>query len=167
MFRVARIAPVSRAWARSLSRFHQNDQIYVHEAENGFKFTLLPDSAALPIGHCLSKHNVTPDTFRPNPAFVDVLNKTIGQKVHDDFAFIVEAGANALTFMPIYDFREIPRYGRIPEIDNIYGYVQVDSSGKIVPGTYEANNMYRLCNGVGLVRLSDYLYEQVGAATRK
>lgn len=77
----------------------------------------------------------------------------------------MEAGANANAFMPIYDFREIPNYARTPEVDDIFGYVLVDGDGKIIPGLYEVNDLYRLCNGVGLVKLTDYLVDEMRKAT--
>lgn len=94
-----------------------------------------------------------------------VLHSTIGKTVYGDFLFIMEAGVNANQFMPIYDFRKTPNYARIPEVDDIFGYVHVDASGKMIPNTYEANNLYRLCNGEsGIIQLSEYLYEQVKEA---
>lgn len=147
---------------RFYSKYHLNDQIYIHDNEKGlFTFNLTPEPTTLAVGWCDSKRNVTPGNFHVNEEFVSLLHKFIGDSIQNDFAFIVEAGANANLFMPIYDFREIPRYGRIPEVDNIYGYVMVNESGKIVPGSYESNNLYRICNGAGLVKLSDYLYEEL------
>lgn len=149
---------------RSLSRYQKNDQIYLHDLDsNKWKVSLSPNENSLPIGYSKSIDKIEPEIFDPNPAFLQLLHKQIEGHIQDDFSFIIEAGANSNSFMPIYDFREIPRYGRIPEIDNIFGYVQVNENGKIVPGTYELNNMYRLCNGVGPIKLSDFLYENLRA----
>ncbi|KAG7195884.1 uncharacterized protein KQ657_002269 [Scheffersomyces spartinae] len=102
-----------------------------------------------------------PDDFRSEPKFVSALQLLISDKVQDDFSFIIEAGTNALTFMPIYDFREIPSYCRVPNIESVFGYIQVDDLGKMIPGTYQSNVMYRMCNWNGLPKFSDFMYEQI------
>lgn len=124
------------------------------------------NSEDLAIGYS-STENIEPDRFVCNKEFMNLLNENLHDKVDQDFSFIVEAGANADTYMPIYDFREVPRFGRTPEVDSIFGYVRVGTDGKIVPKSFEANVMYRICNGAGLVTLSDYMLEQVRNAIRK
>ncbi|EEQ37732.1 hypothetical protein EJF18_20645 [Clavispora lusitaniae] len=148
---------------RPLTQYAPNDQIYLHPLENkiAVSFSRLPTS--IPLGYS-SSMTVTPQSFEPNPQFLPLLHSIIASNVDRDFAFIVEAGVNANTFMPVYDFREVPRFGRRPEIDNVFGYVQVDESGKIVPGSFEANEMYRICNASGLPRLSDHMYGQIQTA---
>lgn len=151
---------------RLLLNYVKNSQIYIHDnkhdATTPYTFSLSKDPKALPIGYSKVLQNVTPETFVPNPQFLEVAQSVIKDKVHEDFSFIMEAGMNASTFMPIYDFREIPRYARIPEMENVFGYIQVDDLGKMIPGGYESNNLYRLCNGtLGLLKLSDFLYEEI------
>lgn len=153
---------------RSYTKYPLNEQIYIHEnGQNHFKFTLSNNPQSLAIGYSNQEQIVKPNAFQVNEEFVKVLHEQIGKFVQDDFSFIIEAGTNANSYMPIYDFREVPRYGRIPEVDNIFGYVMVDGNAKIVPGTYESNNLYRLCNGAGLIKLSDHLYEKLQYETEK
>lgn len=144
---------------RFLSKYAKNSQIYVHNLNPGknlYSLSSNPDSLAIGYG------KDTPNEFVVEKKFIEKLHETIGSKVHKDFSFIMEAGMAANSYMPIYDFREIPNYARIPEVDAIFGYVMVDSEGKIVPNSYEANTSYRLVDGVnGLVKLSDYLCEEV------
>lgn len=154
---------------RLYHKYALNDQIYIHEGGNKgvYTFNLSENPQALPIGYCDNIKNINPNNFYVNEKFVEVLHDTISNQIQDDFTFIMEAGANANLYMPIYDFREVPRYGRIPEVDNIYGYVMVTEQGKIVPGSYQSNNLYRICNGAGLIKLSDYLLEQLQSITSK
>lgn len=161
--RAARL-PLIRRGLRSYTIYPKNDQIYLHELPGRFIANLSQDPSATPIGYSPTEE-INPNTFLVNKRFLDLLNKKINDSIHEDFTFIIEAGANALTFMPIYDFREIPRYARVPEVDGIFGYVLVDDKGKIVPQTFDPNAMYRVCNGAGLIKLSDYLHEQMKAIT--
>lgn len=158
-----------RIWHAGLRRslsYAPNKQIVLHPTGSHTVASLSTNPSALSLGWSSSK-DIQPSTFEPNGKFLILLHEIISKRIQEDFSFIVEAGANALTYMPIYDFREVPRYGRTPEVDNIFGYVLVDSSGKIVEGSYEKNDLYRLCNGAGLVKLSDFLYETMKEATEK
>lgn len=149
---------------RHFSRY-ANNQIFLHDVSGRYAATLWESANAVPIGHSPCK-SVLPETFRANPEFVLILNSVIRKSIDSDFTFIMEAGVSALTYMPIYDFREVPRYGRTPSPDNVFGYVLVDENGKMVPDSYEANNLYRVCNNSGLITMSDYLLEQMRAATK-
>lgn len=155
-----------RQFVRSFSRYHRNDQVYIHRAGGGYTASLSSNPKDVPIGFSPSSE-INHETFKANPKFLELLNDKIKNEVQRDFSFIVEAGANANAYMPIYDFREIPNYARVPEVDNIFGYVLVDREGKIVPGSFEINLLYRICNGSGLVKLTDYLLEQMRKAIAK
>lgn len=149
---------------RSLSQYRHNPQIYIHEViPNIYKFSLSSDPHALAIGVAPTE-SPTPDTFQANSKFLDLVNKTIKDNIEQDFTFIMEAGVNRSSFMPIYDLREIPSYARIPEPENVFGYVRVDDDGKIVHNSYESNHMYRLCSGTsGLCKFSDHILEKLRA----
>lgn len=155
----------SLAFLRQYSKYIKNDQIYLHDNAGKYAATLSKSASDLPIGHSPSLE-VHPETFKGNPKFLELLHEKIKTGIQNDFTFIMEAGANALTYMPIYDFREIPKYARTANVDDVFGYVLVDEAGKIVPGSYEKNDLYRLCNGTGLIKLSDYLLEEMRKATR-
>lgn len=150
----------SRVFHRCLSQYL--NQLYVHSIpEGGYKFSVSNDPKVLALGYSKWPKADHPDDFRSEPKFVSALQLLISDKVQDDFSFIIEAGTNALTFMPIYDFREIPSYCRVPNIESVFGYIQVDDLGKMIPGTYQSNVMYRMCNWNGLPKFSDFMYEQI------
>lgn len=147
-----------------MSKYPKNDQIFIHKVGSTYVANLSSNPKDIPIGFSES-NEIHHETFKSNPEFLDLLNNKIKDSIQKDFSFIMEAGANANAFMPIYDFRETPNYARVPEVDDIFGYVLVDSKGKIIPGSYEVNQLYRLCNGTGLIKLTDYLLEEMRRAT--
>lgn len=157
---LARCRPVAR---RCYTRYPKNKQIYLHSKQGQYTANLLEDPNLTAIGYSESQE-INPDTFVPNDKFVLLLNDVIRKTVHDDFTYIMDAGTHAQTFMPIWDFRDVPRYGRTPDVDSVYGYVLVDEHGKIVPETFEPNAMYRVCNGTGLMTLSQFLHDEVRKA---
>ncbi|EGW31084.1 uncharacterized protein SPAPADRAFT_56990 [Spathaspora passalidarum NRRL Y-27907] len=147
---------------RTLATYASNPQIYIHKVNPlNYKFSLSKSPDAIEIGSSPTA-DPEPSTFTDNPKFKELLNSTIYSKIQDDFTFVMEAGVNANSFMPIYDLRETPNYARVPATENIFGYVRVDSKGKIVPESFQANGMYRLINGrCGLCKFSDFLHEQL------
>lgn len=144
---------------RNLSQYKNNPQIFIHElGPSYYKFSLskLPD--ALDIG-ISSSINPTPDNFKIRKEFKELLHSTMKDQIHDDFTFIMEASTNANSFMPIYDMREIPRYGRIPYIEDVFGYVMINDQGLMIAETYQENDMYTICSGkTGLPKFSEYMY---------
>lgn len=163
--RILPLRQAARVFLRNYTVYSRNDQIYLHDMSGKIAASFSKDPNDIVIGYLASK-SIDPEQFKPNKAFLDLLNSNIHDKVHEDFTFIVEAGANAGTYMPIYDLREIPNFGRTPEVDSVFGYVRVTSDGKMVPKSYEPNEMYRPCNVAGLVKLSDYMLEQIRAAVK-
>lgn len=145
---------------RLLATYKKNPQIYIHEkAPHTFNFSLSRQADSIPIGSSQST-DPTSSNFIPNAKFETILENAMANKVYDDFTFIMEAGTNANSFMPIYDFREIPKYSRTPYIEDVFGYVQVDDKGQIVPNSWQRNSMYEICSGkTGLCKFSDYMYE--------
>lgn len=153
-----------RQFIRQFSKYPRNGQIFIHKVGDTYTANLSSNPYDTPIGFSPSSE-IDHETFKSNPQFLDLLNNKIKDSIQKDFSFIMEAGANANAFMPIYDFRETPNYARTPEVDDIFGYVLVDEEGKIVPGSYEVNKLYRLCNATGLVKLTEYLLEEMKKAT--
>lgn len=152
---------------RALSRYAYNKQVFLHPLKSRVVASLSERADATPLGtvNTASPTVISPHNFAADSRFLEVLHRTIADTVHNDFLFIMEAGVNANAYMPIYDFRHTPSYARIPEVDNIFGYVRVDANGKMIPHSYEANALYRLCNGEsGLIKLSDHLHEKVKEA---
>ncbi|ODV97866.1 hypothetical protein PACTADRAFT_47712 [Pachysolen tannophilus NRRL Y-2460] len=167
-----------RVPARDIKRFYSiqslkykyQPQVYIHVVDKStanVSFSAKPHS--VPIGRIdgidgsnLTNVKIESDLFKENKKFLEILHRLIGNRVQEDFAYKVEAGTHANSFLPIYDFRAPPAYGRTPEVYNVFGYVHVNESGEMVPGSYEINQMYRLCNQTdGIVHLSDFLYEEI------
>ncbi|KAJ9117573.1 hypothetical protein QFC22_004423 [Naganishia vaughanmartiniae] len=69
-------------------------------------------------------------------------------------------------YMHIADGRNLPPPGRIPEPHDIIGSVYVQS-GKILPETYEAQPMYRICTQDGVCVLPYGLDEHVLKALKE
>lgn len=170
MFRLSRnlirAAPKWQLASRNYITYSKNDQIFLHDTTGGVLASFSENPKDLHIGTS-ETNKIDPEKFKSNKEFLNLLHKNIQDKIDQDFTYIMEAGVNADAYMPIYDFREVPRFGRTPEVDSIFGYVRVSSDGKIVPNSYEPNEMYRLCNGAGLVKLSSFLLEQIREGIKK
>ncbi|CAI5759711.1 unnamed protein product [Candida verbasci] len=152
----------TKLFTRSLSQYKPNPQIWIHEVKpNLYKFSLSKNPKAIDIGSS-SNEKPHPDNFKNNEEFFDILHKTFKDRIYDDFTFITEAGTFANAFMPIYDFRGVPKHARTPYIEDIFGYVQVDGNGKILKDTYQDNEMYQVCSGkTGLPIFSDFMIEEL------
>ncbi|KAK9240454.1 hypothetical protein V1525DRAFT_370113 [Lipomyces kononenkoae] len=147
---------------RLLSHLATNDQIYIHES-NRLSLSKLP--SAVHIGTATTSPSLlTEATFRPNPAFLPIMHAAVCQNIANDKLFTSIAATYPNNYMAIYDLRNPPVYGRIPEVQDILGMVRVDSEGTIVPGAYEKNNMYRLVTNDGICRFSDYLVDKIRQA---
>ncbi|CDK29878.1 unnamed protein product [Kuraishia capsulata CBS 1993] len=109
-----------------------------------------------------SSKDVSNSEFTENKQFMKLLQETVAEHIHNDFAYIIEAGAAPSSYVPIYDFRSPPSYGRATDADGALGYVRADESGKIMPGSYESNYSYRpLSDPYGFLKLSDHIYEKL------
>lgn len=146
---------MNRVFVRNLSKV--TNQIYLHPSN---KLTFTTNENSLSIGS-LKVPEFKRENFVPNPEFLPILHSIIADRIHEDFLFIMEASVNGNSYMPIYDFRDVPRYGRIPEIDNVFGYLQVSPEGQMIKGTYQANDMYQVFNKDGITTLSDFLLEEI------
>ncbi|KAI3404743.1 hypothetical protein KGF56_002446 [Candida oxycetoniae] len=150
----------SATGTRLLTTYSKNPQIYIHEnPPKHYNFSLSKKPNSIVIGSSQSM-DPKPSTFYTNPKFQSILQMTMKKKIYDDFTFIMEAGTNANSYMPIYDFREIPRYSRTPYIGDVFGYVQIDNEGKMIPQSWQKNDMYEVCSGkTGLCKFSEFMYE--------
>lgn len=110
----------------------------------------------------LSHVELKVSNFKEDKIFKEILNDLIRNSIYNDFSYQIEAQVVPNSFMPIYDFRDIPAHGRTPAMENVFGYVCVDENGVIIKDSFEDNNTYRLFSGTdGIVKLSDYLYEEI------
>ncbi|KAK9246831.1 hypothetical protein V1506DRAFT_533877 [Lipomyces tetrasporus] len=147
---------------RLFSTLPINDQIYVHEHN---QLSVCKSPSAVHIGTATSSPStLSAATFRPNPAFLPIMHAAVAENIANDQLFVSIAATYPDNYMAIYDLRNPPVYGRIPEVQDILGMVRVDSEGAIVPGTYEKNSMYRLVTNDGVCRFSDYLLAKIREA---
>lgn len=154
-------------FVRRVQTYISNDQVYVHDLGNdryGYLFSADPSAMLMGTKVGGTPHAIDPEQFEENKQFVDFLHLMFKDHITDDFAFICEAGTQADSFMPIWDFREVPRFSRTPNPDLVFGYVMVDKEGKMVPKSYDRNHMYRVCNKDGLTKLSDHMHQAVKEA---
>ncbi|GME68527.1 unnamed protein product [Ambrosiozyma monospora] len=67
-----------------------------------------------------------------------------------------------LSYMAIADLRAPINYmNQRADLEDTFGFVHVDQFGEIVDGTYEINETYRLCGYEGIIKLSDFMCEEV------
>uniref|UniRef100_A0A060T301 ARAD1C29018p n=1 Tax=Blastobotrys adeninivorans TaxID=409370 RepID=A0A060T301_BLAAD len=149
-------------------------KVYGHRCDTGVRLSLSADPDGLDFGRLgEAPENFKPNfanpfderilrLFEPNRQFITVLHSTIKNHIHNCpmFSALAAAEAKDSAFFHIYDLRNPPVYGRIPEVEDIIGTVRLDGKG-IVPQSYEANKMYRLATRAGYIQLSDYISEQL------
>ncbi len=162
---------------RFYTQLTTNPHLYLHDIseiesdQNTKILSLSPLRNSIPIGLininiendkakedlALTPNSFVPKTSLPNTTklFLDILHNVLLNNIHNDSIFSSLAINFKTQFMPIYDLRNPPNYGRIPEIDDIFGYVWIDKDGNIVKDTYAKNDNYRLVNSNGGINLTD------------
>ncbi|KAG9293183.1 hypothetical protein G9A89_010520 [Geosiphon pyriformis] len=103
----------------------------------------------------------TPQNFKENKEFIDLLHEVIEDHVADaDPTFKAQAKYQREGWLHVTDAREPVPWGRIPFPENIFGVVKV-TRGKIVPGTYQPMPTHRIVNASGIFVLSDPLQRKL------
>lgn len=104
-----------------------------------------------------------PDDFRENPEFWRSAGQIIRDTIHKDpFYCDLVAAETRTPYFHIYDQRLPPVFGRIPEVEDILGTVELDSKAeftKIVPGSFEQNSMYRPVTKYGAMLVSPFMFK--------
>lgn len=152
--------------------------IYAHETSSPseIKISLSKNPDAVPVGilkESMSSFTspkrefsnsipLSPSKFNTDPRFTPLLWKILENHVHECpmFQAFGQAEAKYTTFFSIYDFRNPPTYGRIPDVEDIFGSVQLNQKG-IEKGTFEKNTMYRVATTTGFVQLTDLLHDKL------
>jgi hypothetical protein len=150
---------------RPLTTYAKQSQLFLHPSDNGFRVSFSKDPTASPtIGKLTGGVNdsITPSNFTPNKDFVPLLQRVIVRNISDDFTYMMESKEYSGNYMPIYDLRSPPRYETTPEVEDIFGFIWCDDTGKVKDGSYEQNDQYQLVSqSGGVIKLSDYLLEQM------
>lgn len=153
---------------RGLARSALQPHVWIDTAATAGVYRVLLGKRGPEVGTVLdhaateeAEASLAPAGFTANPDFLPHLHARLEANVYADFPFMAEAQAQPGCFMPIFDFRAPPPYGRIPEVDNVFGYVLVGNDGVMVPGLYEPNAMYRVVNSDGVIMLSDHMQEKI------
>lgn len=103
------------------------------------------------------------DTFIPNDAFVKLLHKTVKEGLIEDEIWVNHAVQTQSGWMHVFDQRNPPPLGRIPDADDILASVRVEE-GQIIPETYEPMPSYRLVTSDGVCQLTESLLEKIKAS---
>jgi hypothetical protein len=103
-----------------------------------------------------------PSQFELNPEFMKIVHKIIGENITNEKLFgpIINVNKDANMFYSIYDLRAPPAYGRIPEVEDTLGMVEI-RNGSIVAGSYDPNSMYRPVSSYGFITLPDGITDLV------
>ncbi|KAL5514810.1 hypothetical protein ACEPAG_2126 [Sanghuangporus baumii] len=104
--------------------------------------------------------------FRQNEDFLPILHKTIKEGLLQDEIWTNGAIQAQSGWMHIFDQRNIPPLGRIPDPDDILASVRVED-GRILIDTYEPMPSYRLCTADGVCRLTDTLMDRLKATLKQ
>lgn len=112
-----------------------------------------------------------PIKFEHNPAFTKkILERVMLANLHKDPTYNSLAEAESFrggVTLHIYDFRNPPPYGRIPDVDDIIGMVRIRAPdhdkgiSSIVPNSFEYNPMYRPLTMNGFIDVGDYLNKKL------
>lgn len=142
-------------------KYKLQEQLYIHEFPDVKKVSFSEDPYKLHIGTFRTDY-IDPSTFVENKDFIPVLHKVFGKHVYDDQAYIYDALNYAGSFMAIGDYKVILDYmNQRPEMPNTLGFVHVNDNGVMAPGSYEKNDMYTLCNIDGIIKISEFMNENL------
>lgn len=90
---------------------------------------------------------LTPDTFRPNPAFVEHLGRLIAEHIVNVEGIRLEAQRQRSGYVYVLDGRTPTPDGEVPPAD-VIGAVSIDA-GEVVAGSYLHNPNHQLLTGNG------------------
>lgn len=104
-----------------------------------------------------------PTLFEENHEFFRQLDTIFTKNIHNDPTYgDLVAGETKTKFYHIYDFRLPPLFGRIPEVEDILGTVELDLAKdytKIVPESFAMNPMYRPVTRYGATLISNGMFD--------
>lgn len=106
-----------------------------------------------------------PSKFVENRRFWPLASQALARHIHECPIFnSMAAVENRTQFFHIYDLRAPPPVGRIPEVEDILGTVQIEYGKGILPGTFESNSMYRPVTRMGAMVVSPEMTSKISKA---
>ena len=170
IFAIALVGNTLTAEAQNISDSQvSNSILYVYSflsVEDVQRLGGIPKQAV--VGHVtrpgLSDRQFTPETFRPNTLFREFLHEVLGQCGLKSPGMREEARRIGDGYVYLIDGRTPTPQGRVPPED-IIGNLKA-KSGRLVPGSYQANSDHRIVSDRGLFRLPRELHECLIEAMR-
>ncbi|GMM35153.1 hypothetical protein DASC09_024780 [Saccharomycopsis crataegensis] len=105
--------------------------------------------------------------FKENPEFMNRLLDFFAKNIYHDFSYQLETAEYAGSFMPVYDYRSVPEYGRRSDVDDVFGWVRVNDRCEMIEGSWQANTFYRpFTQSHGLPQLTDFTMENMEDITK-
>jgi len=104
--------------------------------------------------------------FTENRPFIDMLQNAVREGMLEDEIWVNGAIQTHSGWMHIYDQRNPPPLGRIPDTADIIGTVLVNE-GKLVPDTYAPMPSYRMVTSDGVMSLTDSILRKLKTALIK
>jgi hypothetical protein len=95
---------------------------------------------------------ITPENFRPNRSFVDVLHELLAAEAPKTTSARRQATRQREGYLYLIDGRTPDPGGRVPPED-IIGAIAIQA-GTLIPGTYQRNDRHRLLTSDGFFVLS-------------
>lgn len=163
MFRVAIRRYTTNRSLVNTYKYKPQDQLYIHEFANVKKVSFSEDPYKLHIGTLkVNSDHIDPSSFVENKDFLPVLHEVFGKHVYDDQAYIYDALNYGNSFMAISDYKVILDYmNQKPDMQNTIGFVHVKGNGVMDVGSYEKNDTYTLCNINGIIKISEFMNENL------
>ncbi|RPB21272.1 hypothetical protein L211DRAFT_840872 [Terfezia boudieri ATCC MYA-4762] len=153
---------------------HPHIYIYPHPTNrSSHLLTLLPTTPPTPSLSLGTTSTLPPSlsTFTPNPKFLPLLQRTLSQHAQHDPSILSSAAAFAASslqslwsrdrrakptggWVHVTDERSPPEWGRIGDVEDIFGSIAVDGTGRVLPkeegGGYEPCLGYRIWTRNGM-----------------
>lgn len=151
-------------------KYSKQDQLYLHQFNNELtSISFSSDPNKLHLGtvktgtsNDISNLKISVLNFIENKEFLPVLHQAFSDNVYNDQTYIYDAMNYPDSFMAIGDYKVILDYmNQRPELANTVGFVHVNSNCIMDNDSYEKNDMYTLCNIDGVIKLSEYMSEQL------
>ncbi|QPG76049.1 hypothetical protein FOA43_003435 [Brettanomyces nanus] len=162
---------VNRGLIRSF-KYGKQPQLYIHEiskdlvkasfSSNPSKLEVGTFSGIPPLPNMESQLAISTKNFVPNKDFFNLLQGVFNKHVYEDEAYKLDALNFTSSYLPIGDYKVVLQFmNQRPEYENTLGFVRVNGDGIMIKDSYQANDIYELCNSDGIVTLSDFMLKEL------